>query len=348
MDEYKQQLLQSCIKHIPEVKHAKKVGDNEFAVLTVMEAALVYERNYNLSQLKRIAQHYHIKSGGNKKELSFRLFSFLRLSRSATVIQRWVRGFFVRQFVRMHGPAASGRARELCNNTTDFFTMETVESIPFLSFFSYQDVDGFVYGFHIHSLCQLVGASSSSSGGLRNPYNRTVMGVEVIVQLKQLVRLGRLVGWPVVTEAEEEEPVLTVQKSMELRSLELFQHIDRLGNYTHPQWFTSLSRTSLVRFVIELRDIWNYRAQLSSQVKRNICPPHGNPFYEFHMGDMYDNDMTLEELKHRVLTMLHRVVTAGIDADSQSLGTLYVLGALTLVNTDAAEALPWLHQSVVV
>ena len=227
--------------------------------------------------------------------------------------------------------------------------MEPVVSIPFLSFFSYRDADGFVYGFDIQSLCQLVGAAGGGNGGLRNPYNRTAMGTEVVLQLKQLVRMGRLVGWPVVTEADDDEaPVLTAQKSMELRSLELFQHMDRLGNYTHSQWFTSLSRGALIRFVIELRDIWNYRAQLASQVKRNISPPHGNPFYEFPMGEMYNNDVSLEELKHRVLTLLHRVVTAGIDTDSQSLGTLYVLGALTLVNVEAAEALPWLHQSVVV
>ena len=28
----------------------------------------------------------------------------------------------------------------------------------------------------------------------------------------------------------------------------------------------------------ELADLWHYRANLSQEVKREICPPHGNPF----------------------------------------------------------------------
>lgn len=39
------------------------------------------------------------------------------------------------------------------------------------------------------------------------------------------------------------------------------------------------------------------------------------------------------------------MVNTGIDNDSKCLGSYYVLGALTLVNENAALALPWLHDS---
>jgi len=39
-------------------------------------------------------------------------------------------------------------------------------------------------------------------------------------------------------------------------------------------------------------------------------------------------------------------INTGIDNDSKSLGAYYILGALTLVNTNAAISLPWLYQSV--
>ena len=46
------------------------------------------------------------------------------------------------------------------------------------------------------------------------------------------------------------------------------------------------------------------------------------------------------------LTVLEKLVNTGVDKDSKSLGAYYVLGALTLVNQDAATSLPWLFQSV--
>jgi hypothetical protein len=47
-----------------------------------------------------------------------------------------------------------------------------------------------------------------------------------------------------------------------------------------------------------------------------------------------------------VLEVLEKIVNSGIDKDSKSLGAYYVLGALTMVNQEAATALPWLYQSV--
>ena len=53
----------------------------------------------------------------------------------------------------------------------------------------------------------------------------------------------------------------------------------------------------------------------------------------------------LDVVKKTVLVLLERFVNCGIDQDSKALGSYYVLGALTLVNESAAEALPWLFQS---
>ena len=40
------------------------------------------------------------------------------------------------------------------------------------------------------------------------------------------------------------------------------------------------------------------------------------------------------------------LVSNGNSNEDKSLGAFYVLSALTLVNNDAAESLPWLYQSV--
>ena len=130
-----------------------------------------------------------------------------------------------------------------------------------------------------------------------------------------------------------------------MRTISLFQNIDSLGNYSSPEWFFSLNRNQIINFMRELCDIWNYRAQLSMEVKCNICPPIGDPFSNINIAYLL-NENNLLNLKKKVLNILEKLVNNGIDRDSRSLGSYYVLGALTLVNESAANSMPWLFQSV--
>jgi hypothetical protein len=56
--------------------------------------------------------------------------------------------------------------------------------------------------------------------------------------------------------------------------------------------------------------------------------------------------MDITRIKNAILNVLFKMVNTGIDRDNKCLGAYYVLGALTLVNDSAAQALPWLYQSV--
>ena len=94
----------------------------------------------------------------------------------------------------------------------------------------------------------------------------------------------------------------------------------------------------------ELGDIWGYRAQLSDTVKREICPPIGDPFRTINIHTLPNH--TIEGLKKMALTTMESLVRRGVNESSRALGANYVLCALTLVNNDAANALPWLYQSV--
>jgi hypothetical protein len=100
----------------------------------------------------------------------------------------------------------------------------------------------------------------------------------------------------------------------------------------------------IIKFMRELSDIWNFRAQLTNEIKRSICPPYGDPFRHFGISIIHhENDLFL--VKKSILEVLEKFVNTGIDRDSKSLGAYYVLGALTLVNQNAAFSLPWLFQS---
>jgi hypothetical protein len=50
-------------------------------------------------------------------------------------------------------------------------------------------------------------------------------------------------------------------------------------------------------------------------------------------------------VKKAILEVLEKFINSGINNDNKSLGAYYVLGALTLVNSEAATSLPWLFQS---
>ena len=94
----------------------------------------------------------------------------------------------------------------------------------------------------------------------------------------------------------------------------------------------------------ELADIWNYRAQIEIQMKRNICPPNGDPFRNLSMNYI-GSEQDICNIRKVILEVLEKFVNNGIDKDSKALGACYVLGALTIVNEDAATSLPWLFQS---
>jgi hypothetical protein len=218
--------------------------------------------------------------------------------------------------------------------------MEDMKDLDYNQFISYKDEDGFVYGFDIISLHNLIAKS-----GAKNPYNRKPIPEHILQNIKTMIRLSKLLKMDVNIEINSILNELSPKKTSELRVLELFQNIDALGNYSSPSWFHELNRNQLYRFIIELRDIWTYRAQLSMDVKRAICPPYGEPFQNLNLT-MIRVDYDLVRVKETIVGVLEKMVNTGIDVDSKTLGAYYVLSALTIVSQQAANALPWLYQSV--
>jgi len=140
------------------------------------------------------------------------------------------------------------------------------------------------------------------------------------------------------------ESELSLKKRNEIKCLELFQIINELGNYSDYSWFMNLSRVALIRFVREIIDIWEYRAELTYNAKCQICSPNGNPFR--YCDIRYLHTYNFIQLQKNALTIINQLISKGASQEHCNLGASYVLCALTLVNEQAAEALPWLYQSV--
>jgi hypothetical protein len=95
-----------------------------------------------------------------------------------------------------------------------------------------------------------------------------------------------------------------------------------------------------------MKDIFDYRAGLTDAVKRQIIPPHGILSIQGLRNWLLEND-DIGVLRLKAYEFINKLTTSGITNEDKSLGVLYVLTALTLSSSEAAQAMPWLYQSVV-
>lgn len=326
-------------KNIIISKNLDKIDEVEMIPnFTNYEILLKY--NYNIKQLKQIAKQHKLKLTGNKSQLVSRIYSYLYLSQLVIKIQKIMRGCLQRKYNDNHGPGFKNRS--LCVNNFDFLSMDEVTSIENKQFFSFRDDDGFIYGFDILSLYNLI---YKSNGAVKNPFNQQPISSKIIENFRSLLRLSKVLKIKISTELSDVTKNVSDKKSVELRAVTLFQNINSLGNYSDVQWFLTLNRHQLIRFIRELVDIWQYRANITIEVKKAICYPSGNPFQRLPPFNNLHILENLDDLRKIILDIIEKLVNSGIDNDNKCLGAYYVLSAITLVNQDAATSLPWLYEA---
>ena len=52
-------------------------------------------------------------------------------------------------------------------------------------------------------------------------------------------------------------------------------------------------------------------------------------------------------MKKNIVDIINLFINKGINDSYKTLGSYYVLCALTLVNSETAQAIPWLYESVI-
>lgn len=323
---------------------------------------------YSLSELRTLCSHYGIKKSGTKPELTQRIYTHLKQSYYIVRIQRNFRNFMSTKYRKICGPGYLHTSN--CINDTDFYTFDKLCDIKPMELFTYRDNDDKIYGFHIASIFHLI---ISSYPNITNPYNRKIIPANIINNLYEKLIYGSLLGFRVSVKLDDsnddddDKPTADVgavgsaagmavnhnglsrEKQEELYIVDLFQHINTLGNYSDSEWFMTLQRDELIRFIRHIHDIWYYRANLSQEMKEKICPPHGNPFvlHNAHVNMNIITLLTYAEIKTICVSVIERMTRRGVSREDQCLGAFYVLATLTIVNQDARNALPWLYEAVV-
>jgi len=315
----------------------KKVSCEDFVIPAYKEWNTLITVNYNASQLKDMARYYKQKVSGNKKELVKRIYNHLKFSSYAVKVQKVWRGFMIKNYNNLHGPGVFKRTK--CVNSSDFLSLNDIKDISHNQFFSFED-NGFIYGFDAKSLHNLIIKNKIPT----NPYNRKILDNNVIQKFNKFLRYGKLLKKNTVVSLKDSTSSLSINKRIELNAHGIFQKIDSHGHITDANWFLSLEKPQLIKLIRELADIWNYRASLTSQVKVAICPPHGNPFSGINIHHL--NNQNIQTLKMSILNIFDNLISKSPERNNQSLGAFYILGSLTLVCQNAANALPWLYESV--
>lgn len=339
INEYMKTLSKRVEKKIVKQYRLTKLLNDVFVIPELNDISLLTSYNYNLSQLKDICKHHKLKISGNKLELYNRIYVFFELSNHIIKIQKIYRGFLFRKYVSLFGEGFYNR--KVCINETDFLTGDNLTDIKYPQFISIKDDENHSYGFDMVSLHNLLIRSGLNT---QNPYTRQVLSINIILNINKLIRLSKLFNQPINLDIVDDEEQEHKTLSFEERTNNLFHNMYLLGNYCEANWLSSLTIFQLTRFLRELLDIWMYRAQLTMQTKRNICP-RGNPFRNTNIHELI-LEVNINIIRNKTLNILEEIVNTGIDQDSQALGSFYVLGALTLVNFEAASALPWLFQSM--
>lgn len=333
---------------------------------------------YSLADLRTLCSHYCIKKSGTKPELTQRIYTFLNQSYYIVRIQRIFRRFISKKYHASCGPGYLHTSN--CVNDSDFYTFDKLSKIRPMELFTYRDGDNKIYGFHIASIFHLI---ITSYPNITNPYNRNVIPSGVIKNVYEKLIYGSLLGFRVSVKLGDDDNngdddgsgsgsgggggggdatmagagmvvatgggvVLSREKQEELFIVDLFQHINTLGNYSDSEWFTTLQRVDFIRFIRNIHDIWFYRANLTQEIKERICPPNGNPFV-LHNAHVNLNVLTLltdPEIRTVCVSIIERMVRRGVSREDQCLGAFYVLATLTIVNQDARNAMPWLYEAV--
>ena len=218
-----------------------------------------------------------------------------------------------------------------CNNAEDFYTYDDLKTVPKLYFYSYIDSNKLRWGFDIRSLHKLI------SMNYPNPYTTEPVPEHILQDIAlKMEDIKKDSAYEDITDSIQRDRKAMIKQNV----VDLFSLIEQSGYTCQIDWFTSLTRHRLKELYKQLEDIWNYRSQLSNEMKRNICPPDGQVFQTPLVEVM--NYTVKEDLQELVLHDVKRFTKAISDSD-RKLGYMYFLIGLGTVSYPCKEAhMEWL------
>lgn len=316
-----------------------KEENNTSVILKSINYRDLVKYKYTVNEYKQMLKTNNLKCKVLKKnDLKHYCTNMFYLIENVKKIQKCWRNYFICLFNKTLGP--SYRNFKISNNIEDFLTAEPLNEIDYYYYMSFKDKDNFIYSFNIVSLYSLLNKNMK-----HNPYNRNDFSDEIVNMIYRRLAYNKILNK--LDIFNEYKPQQITQED-QIR--QLFTRMDELGNYTNADWFLQLNRESIIKFLFELFEIWNFRAQLSPQDKYNLCPPTGNPFVRLPRHSLSNfqsfTRYNLKQMRNFGFSVMEKMLYSSQSVENQNLCALYILSALTLVSNDARVSLPWLYASV--
>ncbi len=222
-----------------------------------------------------------------------------------------------------------------CNNENDFFTYDSISEIEDKYFFSYKDNSGFIWFFDIRSFNKLIEMNQE------NPYTRE----EIPSNIK-----GRAQKLSVLLQLTSEDDLvnndvlrLTRQQIIKQKTIDTFSQMEQFGFGCNIEWFLNLNLRKLKNLYKNLEDIWNYRLNLSYEVKSRISPPNGIAFnIPIVEVNGITNTLQIQEIILNEVVKFNNAITN----EDKKLGLMYFLLGLGLVSRECYEAHQWIIHAV--
>ena len=245
--------------------------------------------------------------------------------RASTRIQSVFRGWNIRR-------------RSKPNNIEDCGTLENLLEIPIEYYIQYQDAtDNLWYGFDIRTLESILESKHPV-----NPYNTKDLKSNNKLMANYAHKKSFILDSK--RKMSHDSPKLTENQKFSQFVVRVFQKFDELGQYTDTEWFTTLSIEQLKQFYHLANDMFDYRAQLTDEMKKNVVK-NGLIFHNFKSTLSKFRNVHIRILQVEILRDMERVVDEGVDKEFKILGMNLILSALVEVSHRASLALPHLVQS---
>jgi len=255
-------------------------------------------------------------------------------------IQTWWRRILPTLSYKRQGPSVNFYT--LSQNTTEVYSMEPVEKIPRLFFFSYADPNKTIWAFDIRSLSHIMAQGKQAE----NPYTREPFPPMPLQRLRERISYLRKRKYPVMYLQGES---LSQEQEWNQRVLDIFMRLESLGYLAACAWFNGLDRDDHRDFYKIMFQLWNYRLGLSPADKESIVPGHLKAVTKLFRWLPEGTDTMTHNLRwwqKQSLALIQSFIERSPDKTKNALGALYVTMGLVHVSEEAAEAYPWIAETL--
>jgi hypothetical protein len=247
----------------------------------------------------------------------------------------WRRSAAYHRF-RNQGPAVNHRS--LSQNTTEVYTFDPLDTVPLVFFFSFADESKAIWSFDIRSLSHLLTEGSET----QNPYTRQTIHPVTLAKIHKRILWLRKRKYPILHQTGED---LTQEQIWNQKVLDIFFKMDALGYRASCRWFDNMVRDDHELFYTRLYRLWNHQLGLTNLEKEALLPG-GTRIFKQTPEKVIVANHDLKWWRRCNLNLIFQFITKGTTKSQQGLGALYVLMAIVQVVPEAAEAYPWILESV--